>query len=136
MFFNRSLFQNFLATSSSVDYLGICYNLTLSSASIQEDLLAKLFCIIEVILTVETEQTVLHLTRYFQSSSTACSLVSSNLVSVLLRTPSEVHMKLVEALIRGDKKHYEAVKTWVCQQKLNLSHKVGDFIKAILFLSL
>ena len=33
-------------------------------------------------------------------------------------------MRLVEALIRGDKKHYEAVKSWVCQQKLHLSHKV------------
>ena len=72
------------------------------------------------------------LTRYFQSSAPACTLVSSNLVTVLLRSPSEDHMRLVEALITGDKKHYEAVKTWVQQQKLSLNHKIWPLVRIIL----
>ena len=72
------------------------------------------------------------LTKYFESSASACSLVSSNLVTVLLRSPTEGHMKLVEALIMGDKKHYEAVKTWVQQQKLSLNEKIWPLVKIIL----
>ena len=72
------------------------------------------------------------LTKYFRSSSTSCSVVSSNLVTVLLRSPTDSHMKLVEALIQGDKKHYEAVKSWVCQQKLKLSHKIWPLVRIIL----
>ena len=41
-------------------------------------------------------------------------------------------MKLVEALITGDKKHYEAVKTWVQQQKLSLNDKIWPLVKIIL----
>ena len=65
---------------------GICYNLSLdSSISLKEDLFAKFLCIIEVIITDEdAEEMVSSLTRYFLSS-TACSYVSSNLVTVLLR---------------------------------------------------
>ena len=74
------------------------------------------------------------LTKYFESSASACSLVSSNLVTVLLRSPTEGHMKLVEALIMGDKKHYEAVKTWVQQQKLSLNEKIWPLVKIILVL--
>ena len=72
------------------------------------------------------------LTRYFEASASACSVVSSNLVTVLLRSPSEAHLKLVEALITGDKKHYEAVKAWVQQQKLSLSHKIWPLVRIIL----
>ena len=72
------------------------------------------------------------LTRYFEASAPACSVVSSNLVTVLLRSPSEAHLKLVEALITGDKKHYEAVKAWVQQQKLSLSHKIWPLVRIIL----
>ena len=72
------------------------------------------------------------LTRYFEASASACSVVSSNLVTVLLRSPSEAHLKLVGALITGDKKHYEAVKAWVQQQKLSLSHKIWPLVRIIL----
>ena len=41
-------------------------------------------------------------------------------------------MKLVEALITGDKKHYEAVKTWVQQQKLSLNEKIWPLVRIIL----
>ena len=41
-------------------------------------------------------------------------------------------MKLVEALITGDKKHYEAVKAWVQQQKLSLNEKIWPLVRIIL----
>ena len=65
---------------------GICYNLSLdTSISLKEDLFAKFLCIIEVIITDEdAEEMVSSLTKYFLSP-TACSHVSSNLVTVLLR---------------------------------------------------
>ena len=38
----------------------------------------------------------------------------------------------MEALLRGDRKHYEAVKAWVQQQKLNLDPKIWPLVRIIL----
>ena len=104
--------------------------------SMEKILFAKILCIIEVLLVPETSdpmtQTVQHLASFLNSSKEAAALVGSNLITVLLKDPNESNLKLLETILTLDKKHFEAMKSWICHEKQELSHKVWPLVKLII----
>ena len=116
---------------------GLMYSLAFNKVSLEKSLFSKLLCIIEVLLVPGssnrmTKMITTHLTEYFKSIMDAAALIGSNLITVLLRNPNEVNLKLLQTILTLEKKHLEAVKTWICQEKQQLSPIIWPMVKMII----
>ena len=115
---------------------GLMLSLAFNKEEMEKSLFAKILCIVEVLLVPESTdqmtQTVQHLTSYLKSVKEAAALVGSNMINVLLKDPNEANLKLLETILALEKKHFEAVKAWICHEKQQLSHKVWPLVKLII----
>lgn len=115
---------------------GLMCSLAFNQVSLEKCLFAKVLCIVEVLLGPEKPdqmtKIVQHLTSYLTSTKEAAALVGSNLITVLLKDPNESNLKLLETILTLEKKHFEAVKTWICNEKQQLNHKVWPLVRLII----
>ena len=49
-----------------------------------------------------------------------------------VRNPISANMTLLETILKSDKKHFDTVKTWICQEKQQFSPKVWPLVKHII----
>jgi hypothetical protein len=102
--------------------------------SIMVSVVAKLTCLVEVLLDTqsELEELTQHLVQLVTVSAPICSALSSNMVVVLVKSCKPGCLHLAQSLVKLDKKHLDAFKLWVCQEKHLVSEKLWPLVKVVL----
>jgi len=126
-------------TTLSTILTGVCQGLSLLPESDLSDptlvtVIAKLTCLVEVLLdtTCDLQQLAGHLTHLLSLSTTLCQALSSNLVLVLVKTCKPGYLQLAECLVKQDRKHLDAFKMWVCQEKHLVTEKLWSLVRVVL----
>merc|ERR1719342_1135655 len=120
---NKFFSANFVPNTYSIILVGVCERMSMLENSVltmdMNPLLAKLSCLIEVLFDSQCnfERLAEVLVKLVSKTVHICSVMSSNLVLVLIRSEKSIYMQLAEKLILGNEKHLITFKNWVCQEK-------------------
>jgi len=104
------------------------------SDSTMVTVVAKLSCLVEVLLDTQCDLKELptYLSKMVSTSPAMCSALSSNLVVVLVKSGNPTNLSLAECLVKLDKKHLDAFKVWVCQEKHLVTEKLWPIVRVVL----
>ena len=112
---------------------GIWSSLSLAKMKLEEAMFSKLLCIVEVLLASEANKSMVDgIQVYNRTMPEMSSYFGCNFVKVLLKNPIEANIELAKTLIMADKKHNDSVKSFICQEKLKLDHRVLPLVKLIM----
>ena len=114
---------------------GLCSKLTTSDVVLEDTMFAKMLCMTEVLVSnesCETDSMIKSLSDYLKMHPTLVAKIGTNLVTVLLKNPNTSNLEFLETMLTSNHKHFETVKTWICQEKQQFSCKIWPLVKLIM----